>query len=946
MKKILLAAGGLFLATTSFSQSKSEAVGLNRPVLTKALSGWSQTTDNTQDGAHFDAYGKGIFLPGNDAAGKAHAFLEGTLANAGLNPAEWTLSRNVATAKFAYVDFAQKIEGRPVVLSYLRFQFRADGSLVRLQAAAFKTPENPVLQSAGSVAEAGKADAEGAERIDAVQVSPDWVWFPVRLPASGTMTLTAAYPFKAGGLSEDGQTPGIFEGWIDAQTGKLLYRHNIVKTELKLKIKGEAYGANPFTPLDTVGFPHLRVQVGTSTSYLFTDSQGFVAGPAVTLPVNLTLPLQGRWSKVNTGSSSGPTPSVSLTVTDTGTTYMRTELTRYQNAYYHVNKVHDYMKFRLPTFTGMDYVLPTNIDVNGSCNAFYNGSSINFYAASSGCPSLAAYADVIYHEYGHGINDRFYSANGAGTMYNGGLNEGYADVWSFLITNNPVLGQGAVGGANSVIRRYDQTPKIIPVDIVGEVHGDGEMIAGAWWDVGQNMGSIDSLGALFTETFYSLADGLRGNEPAIYRNILVSALLADDNDNNLGNGSPNFNAIVQGFARHGIYLGAYTTVTHTEPAVQPAGQPVTIVANVAVPYNEMLGKVQLLYRQRAFPSSAYDTVMMAPNGVGTQYAAQVPALSKGNVMDYAIRVENAMEPADVTYYPAGYRPELSTTQVTLNYQYGVGLKVIQAQDFESDTTGWQVRLPSDLASGGQWTWGQPNATYQTGNGFPSLIIQPGGDHTTGSGQCLYTGQTGDVNNGTTTVLSPVLDIAGYTNPVVEYYRWYSNDRGNNARNDLWRVDLLDLDFPTPYFVDYTRQSDYNWRRRMVPLRAYIGAEAVRAQFKFYAVDGGTQNTLEAAIDDFVLYDAEETSGISNVPVVRASVFPNPAHQLINVKLGDTRQEGTLSLYDLQGRVLSQQTIAVGNADYTVATASLPAGTYFLMVKTGKVQQMFPVTVAH
>ena len=32
------------------------------------------------------------------------------------------------------------------------------------------------------------------------------------------------------------------------------------------------------------------------------------------------------------------------------------------------------------------------------------------------------------------------------------------------------------------VRRYDQDRKVYPQDLVGEVHADGEIIAGAFWD--------------------------------------------------------------------------------------------------------------------------------------------------------------------------------------------------------------------------------------------------------------------------------------------------------------------------------------------------------------------------------------------------------------------------------------------------------------------------------
>ena len=84
--------------------------------------------------------------------------------------------------------------------------------------------------------------------------------------------------------------------------------------------------------------------------------------------------------------------------------------------------------------------MQTNIDVTGSCNAYYDGSSINFYAQGGGCHATANLPDVVYHEYGHAINNGRY--NGGSGMWNGGLNEGYADIWALSLTEIPVLGYG------------------------------------------------------------------------------------------------------------------------------------------------------------------------------------------------------------------------------------------------------------------------------------------------------------------------------------------------------------------------------------------------------------------------------------------------------------------------------------------------------------------------
>jgi hypothetical protein len=80
---------------------------------------------------------------------------------------------------------------------------------------------------------------------------------------------------------------------------------------------------------------------------------------------------------------------------------------------------------------------------------------------------------------------------------------------------NPVLGQGFfLDDANSSVRRYDQGPKVYPVDITGQVHNDGEIICGAWWDTYLLLGNdMTTTLELFSAAFPGLqADVANGNE--------------------------------------------------------------------------------------------------------------------------------------------------------------------------------------------------------------------------------------------------------------------------------------------------------------------------------------------------------------------------------------------------------------------------------------------------
>lgn len=112
--------------------------------------------------------------------------------------------------------------------------------------------------------------------------------------------------------------------------------------------------------------------------------------------------------------------------------------------------------------------------------------------------------DVVYHEFGHGVIEGItkLSYEGHADEYGFsnealGLNEGMADVFSFIMTNDPCLaehvakGVGAAGGAvnlNGVsCLRTTTNPNLVNEDFIGESHNDGLPLVGAHWEIYQKM---------------------------------------------------------------------------------------------------------------------------------------------------------------------------------------------------------------------------------------------------------------------------------------------------------------------------------------------------------------------------------------------------------------------------------------------------------------------------
>lgn len=961
---ILLGLSAIFFPAVAQKSSYEVSVFRNAP-LTQAKTG-NAANMRTQEGRidipgwHIntanimvnDLFGPALTVPGSTLVQKAWYCFDNYLASAGLNKADWQLTRNEITPRASYVAFQQILNGRKVQFSSISFRFTNDGQLVRINLKSYG--QNGIAQTPAISAEAALA-AAGNDLTDAVitaqTAGTDWTWFPV--PSGNGYTLRPAWSYTIEAATKN-NGPLKLTGFVDAVSGEILYRTNEIKEGGDLTVKGTVYKNGTLNAASNEPLADLAVTIGSTTYY--TDSLGYFSDPNLILPAIANIPLQGRWSKVRSSNNGNITPTFNDTITATGTQYIYpmtgTSSSRHVNAYYHVNRVHDFMKGYYPTFTGMDIMLPTNVDLTtGTCNAFYNGSSINFYAAGGGCTSFSEIGDIIYHEYGHGISDKFYQTHSpsGSTIINGALNEANSDIWAISITRNPILGQNCYTNApNSFIRRYDQTPKIYPQDITGEVHGDGEIIAGAWWDVAVNTGSVDTMTKLFTDVYYDTPDGPTGTEGIVYHDVLISALMSDDNDNNLNNGTPHFAEIVKAFAKHGIYLLSDAQITHQELAHQQVSTPIDVTASVNMTYLGLLQDVKLLYRLRG--TTTWDTVTMTNNG-SMNFSAQIPGQdSTGQLIDYYIAVSD-ISGTTSAYAPTGYNPVSANTESTIPYQFGVGLVAVDSNQFEGATAGWRIgNNISDNATRGVWIQDVPIPST-TSAALGSLICQTGNDHTSGSGKCLITGNaatttqtisTAAVIKGKTTVISPAFDLSGYQKPVVEYYRWYSNDRGANPRKDQWQVQIRDTINTLWKNVELTYQSDYNWRRRIFAVSEYLATNS-RVQLQFIANDvtnanlpNSGQSVVEAGVDDFFIYDkigTTEPSAVNNIaPVEKAKIYPNPADEVVNVSL-PANTKGSMGLYDIAGKMIYELKMDGSNTNYHIGTNQLPAGQYLLVIKT-------------
>ncbi|MBL8003154.1 MAG: hypothetical protein JNL05_14470 [Flavobacteriales bacterium] len=916
---------------------------------------------NEANGLPHRAFGRPIPTTGATPTDRALSFLQGPLAAFGLPMDELQLAHVATTTKHHYVHFGQRHEGVDVLFGRVLVKMDLQGRVVSFGLDAYPgitTGLSPALSPTAA------ADAAGNGLV-AVTGTDQRGLRILPLPVMRGVEHRLVHEVVVH-TAEVGR-PGRWLCWVDDLTGELLYRQNEIINHAPgddhgaedlladVQVNSTVYTTNQLNPSSVQGMPDVEITIGGQS---FTaDNSGFV-NSSVNGPTTFTMELSGDWSRV---IRNGTTATVTGNLQDgpNVVTFDNAATIQERSAYRYVSMVHDHCKVVLPTFTGMDFQLPTNVDVTGgTCNAFYDGSSINFYAEGGDCYSMANIADVVWHEYGHGINDNFYMDNG-GAFINGGMNEGYADFWAYSLSQDPVLADGYdMLAPAEPIRRYDVDPKVYPVDIVGEVHADGEIIAGAWWDTYLLLGSDMNLTTqLFAEAFPGLqANTANGNEGQAFRDVLLDVLQADDTDADITNGTPNGSAIVEGFAMHGITLISGFDLVHTPASDQPANAGITINAQstVTFPYTQYVQGVQLSYRLN---NGAWTNVAMNNTG-GNNYSATIPAQPEGTVIAYYVGMLDINQELSAVQPIGAAEPDPNVPYYIL---VGYALSATEDLDNLSQLGNWTPGMPGDNATTGEWGVEIPMPSFST---VDNSVIQPGDQHTPGGELCYVTGNASsttagpgenDVDAGHTTLQSDPMNLSNYTNPTFTYYRWYTNSPpgGANPGADWWMVQITN-DGVNWVPVENTMTSDRSWRRVAFRVQDYVTPNAT-VQVRMIAsdstrlgqnLDGGS--LVEAAVDDIQLWDNVGSIGMGELQATTfAALGPNPANESITATLNVDAAEGLrFQVVDATGRVVLDRNLGrrQGLVRERIDVRQLAEGGYVLRAiwSEGRAEQRFVV----
>lgn len=578
-----------------------------------------------------------------------------------------------------------------------------------------------------------------------------------------------------------------------------------------------------------------------------------------------------------------------------------------------------------PSFTGMDYVVPCNVNLSGSCNAYWDGSSINFYRAGSGCENIGQLKDVIMHEYVHGITSAIF--DGSGYMPHLSVNECWSDYWPCTDSDSPLLGRGFFG-ADTYLRNLDNT-LVYPDDWEDEGHHDGQILGGALWDMREDIGKSIS-DTLFQYARYGL--------PYDFLDNYYEILAVDDDDADLSNGTPNYCAIAYAFGLHGIGDGAEVLLTHTPHGdTDNTTVPYTISADLLQCPTYSWGADSVLVRWTTDGTSWNTSIMTTSDG--HTYEGNIPPQSAGTVIRYAVIAKDN----------SGHEKTHPSTWPDEYHIFAIGTPVpIFFDDMESEN-GWVSGASGDDASTGQWVREDP---YQTYNSSTGLIYQSGDDYTEDPGiRCWVTGNApmssgagyADVDDGQVTLFSPTIDLSGYSQPVLKYYRWYTNE---TSLDDSFWVYVTDDGGSSWESIEIVPQTQNWWTEVTILLTDYISPSA-NTRFAFIATDHRDGSLTEGMVDDFGIYayvNLEVDESPSRPERFTVDIYPNPFNSAVKLEFG--MQPQSVEVFDINGRLVaklpSQRSIVWDATDED--GNDLPSGVYFVRMEKGGAQLYRKITL--
>jgi len=710
-------------------------------------------------------WGTGIVAPGSVASpAVAAAWARATLAShldllaPGARLDDFELVSNVLVDGIRVVGFAQRHGGLRVVGGQVSFRFKRDRLFViGSEALPDVRGGAPTLRAASSALAARARDAT-ARDLGLARAVADAPGEPVVLPLVGARRVLGFRVVVP--VDVDAGVDGRWTVYVDPALGEPVARRSLRSYATgTLVYEGARYPGAPRSAA-----PAARARIKINGADATTDGGGRVSW-SPEAPATVVSTAVGDLVKIT--NKAGEAATGHLTLAPGGTAMWaagdNVEVDAQIQPFVHVRVVKEYVRGFAPDLTFLDEQIPVAVNIDDNCNAFYDGNGLNFLKASPDCQNTALLGDVIYHEFGHAVHGHALIP-GAG-RFDGAFSEGLSDFLAASITGDPGMGRGFYYD-DEPLRDIDPGDRehVWPTDI-GEIHFTGLIFAGAMWDLRKALIAElgDTAGVALTNRLFIAA--VRGSSSI--PTTLIEILAADDDDGDLGNGTPHECTIRAVFGVHGLR----TVVGAVD---RPPGALVATDDQTATPIqlridgvgarcpSDQIERVTLKWTAASGGGPAAGEVAMT--GDGALWRADLPLPPDGKVLLYQM----------VLRFADGSESTFPSNRASPWYQLYQGeVEQLYCTDFETDpfAEGWTHH--GEPADADIWEWGPPRGGSA---GDPAAAY----DGAKVVGTNLSTGDGSYGKEGQFRLMwlrMPTIDLGRWTDVHLQYWRWLSVEDG-------------------------------------------------------------------------------------------------------------------------------------------------------------------------
>ncbi len=316
--------------------------------------------------------------------------------------------------------------------------------------------------------------------------------------------------------------------------------------------------------------------------------------------------------------------------------------------------------------------------------------------------------------------------------------------------------------------------------------------------------------------------------------------------------------------------------------------------------------------------------VMVTNGIDTTYTTTdgsgiftITNMSSGNL--------------DILVTKWGYVTFCQSIFADGSVPFSISLQHGYYDDFSTDL-GWTV---NSSTTSGEWERGIP-----VGTTLGSLPGNPGVDSQSDcSNYAFVTGNGGgnatfdDVDNGVTTLVSPVMDLTTYTDPYINYERWYQCPSTTSAANmDTLFIKISDgINTVNLEQITLADANPGTWVNASLRLSNFLTPGAAMQLSVRISDFAASQTLLECGFDKFSVTNGPQSID-ENYSASSFRLFPNPGNGIFKIVLNEELRKtaNLVTIMDYTGRIIYSKATNSINSE-TFGDESIPSGLYIVGV---------------